>query len=81
MEIKELTQKHVEDFSREIPKDMEELKIPQYRGVIVRAAIKAGWFVDALTVEQVDTMKPKDVRLLFEQVTKVYADAMEVSPS
>ncbi|MBU2249812.1 MAG: hypothetical protein KKD77_23900 [Gammaproteobacteria bacterium] len=79
-EFVELKQKHIEAWSKELPK-AEETPMPVYNGAVVRAALKAGWFKDCkVKPEEVGEMSPAVVRKLAEKIVKEYADLMKVSP-
>jgi hypothetical protein len=84
MEIKiiELKQRHVEAFVKEMPKDAGNIPFALYQGEAVRSACKAGWFIEPVfKPEEVDEMKPADVREIFAAAMKVYSEAMGVPPS
>jgi hypothetical protein len=87
MEIKiaELKQRHVEAFVKEMPTGKEAVDIPivLYMGMVVRAACKAGWFIEPqFKIEEVDEMNPAEVRELGNSAMKIYSEAMGIpSPS
>jgi hypothetical protein len=86
MEIKliDLKQRHLEAFVKEMPTGDDAGKMPVivYMGQVVRAACKAGWYLEpAFKVEDVDEMSPADVRDLSASAMKIYSEAMGVSPS
>jgi hypothetical protein len=79
MEFIELKQRHIEAFSKDIPK-AGDTPIPVYNGAVLRAAIKAGWFVEKMKPEEVDDMPPAKVGELALAVIREYAKVMEISP-
>jgi hypothetical protein len=86
MEIKliDLKQRHLEAFVKEMPtgQDVGQTPVAVYMGLVVRAACKAGWFLEPVfKVEDVDEMNPADVRDLSAAAMKVYSEAMGVPPS
>jgi hypothetical protein len=86
MEVKivDLKQRHIEAFVKEMPvgKDALNLAIPLYQGMTVRAACKAGWFIEPLIKsEDVDDMPPSQVRELFTAVIEAYNAATAILPS
>ena len=86
MEIKliDLKQRHLEAFVKEMPtgQDVGQTPVAVYMGLVVRAACKAGWFIEPVfKAEDVDEMNPADVRDLSAAAMKVYSEAMGVPPS
>jgi hypothetical protein len=80
----DLKQRHLETFVKEMPtgQDVGQTPVAVYMGLVVRAACKAGWYLEpAFKVEDVDEMSPADVRDLSAAAMKVYSEAMGVSPS
>lgn len=79
-EIRELTQKSLEDFMREM-QGKDKLPLSVWRGDAVRFAAKRGILVSpVLTAEDVDNAKPAMVVWLAECITKTIAEAMELDP-
>jgi hypothetical protein len=79
-----LKQRHVEVFVKEMPVGPDAANIPMitYRGIVVRAACKAGWYeTPVFKVEDVDDMNPLDVSALFTTTMTKYSEVMGVSPS
>lgn len=86
MEIKfiDLKQRHLEAFIKEMPigDNVKETPIILYTGIVVRAACKAGWYLEPIfKVEDVDEMLPAQARELFNATMKVYSEAMGIPPS
>ena len=86
MEIKliDLKQRHLEAFVKEMPtgQDVGQTPVAVYMGMVVRAACKAGWYLEPVfKPEDVDEMNPADVRDLSAAAMKVYSEAMGAPPS
>ena len=79
IEVKDLTQKHIEDWSAELP-NVKEVTVSKYRGDIIRAAVTAGWF-EGEPIGSVCDMKPQDVVWLAEQIADLYNELTTLSPS
>jgi hypothetical protein len=75
----DLKQKHVEKFNEGVP-TVDASKPAIFHGAIVRAAANAGWFDPPLKAEEVDDMSPRLVNNLAMQITKLYGEAMAISP-
>jgi hypothetical protein len=76
----ELTQKQVEDFDKARPA-AGDVNPSVFTGTTVRAAIKAGWFVDPpLTLAEIDAMKPGKVNSLSRAVWEKYNELMTFDP-
>lgn len=79
-EFADLTQKQVEQWSAAL-KGAHEKTVPEYRGDVVRAAIRAGWVLaPELKPEDVDAMPPRLVRWLADQCAGLYNDATQLDP-
>jgi hypothetical protein len=86
MEIKfiDLKQRHLEAFVKEMPigQDTNNTPVVVYMGLVVRAACKAGWYLEPVfKAEEVDEMSPEDVRNLSAAAMNKYAAAMGIPPS
>jgi hypothetical protein len=86
MEIKlaELKQRHIEAFTLEAPRGegAKDMPVALYQGNVVRAAVKAGWFIiPALAPEGVGELDHSEVVELFEAAMKRYSEVMGVPPS
>lgn len=79
-EFVELKQRHIEAWSRELPK-ADETPVPVYNGALVRAAIKAGWFLNCKEKpEDVNDWPPVKVRNVAVAIMREYARVMDISP-
>ena len=76
----ELTQEQVENFDAYRPIS-GTANAANGNGAIVRAAIKAGWFVEPkMTEDEVKAMKPGKVNSMAKAVTEEYARVMTFDP-
>jgi hypothetical protein len=76
----ELTQEQVENFDANRPVS-GTVNAANGNGAILRAAIKAGWFVEPeLKEEEVKAMKPGKVNSLAKAVIEEYARVMTFDP-
>jgi hypothetical protein len=80
--IKDLTQKHLEDYEMYFNEATAVTVLGQSRGhgIQVRSAIQAGWFNGA-NLDEVDSMKPQDVRKLSRQVVTRYQEVTADPPN
>lgn len=86
MEIKivDLKQRHIEAFFKEMPVGelMKDMPFVLYWGAYVRAACKAGWYLEPVfQPDDVAEMEPGKVRELFTAATEKFTAAMEIPPS
>ena len=78
--IKDLTQKMLEDFHRDMKEDMN-VPLSVWRGDSVRSAAKHGIMTEPKWgVEEVDNAKPAHIVWLADCVAKVIAEAMNIDP-
>ena len=81
MEVnRDLRQRHIDAYFphlREVP--TESLSAPEFAGVVVRAAVKAG-LITGLTVEETDDLKPGVIVKLAKQVNEAVAEALTIPP-
>lgn len=79
-EIKEFTQKMLEDFHCDMI-GKEKMPLSVWRGDSVRSAVKHGFITEpVMSVEDVDSAKPAKVVWLADCVAKVIAEAMNLDP-
>lgn len=78
--VKDLTQKTLEDFSREMQgKETQSLSV--WRGDSVRAAAKLGLLIEpAWSPEDVDNANPGHIVWLAECVNSVISEALTLDP-
>lgn len=79
VEFIELKQRHIEAWVKELP-EAKDTKVPVYNGAVVRAAAKAGWFVEKMKPEEIDEMSPAKVKDYAFAIMQEYARVMDVSP-
>lgn len=81
MEVKfvELKQKHVEAFEADLP-EAKTCKGSQYNGLVVKAAVKAGWLIEP-KVDDVGEMAPGTVMFLAQEIVQEYARVIALPPS
>lgn len=75
-----LKQRHLEAWEEAFNAE-EVTGASRFAGLVVRAAIKAGWFDDLVSVEAVDDMNPAFVRKLAKQVNDAYVEATTLDPN
>lgn len=84
----ELKQRHVVAFTRAVREmkpgevsNIIHLPLPEYYDVTLKAAVKAGWFGDSLTVQAVDEMRPAETREPALAVWDLYEAVTAVDPN
>lgn len=76
----DLKQRHCSSFS-ELLKPFENSTVPKYRGEVVKAAVKSGWFVSPTwDVDEIENMKANRIRWIAEQLATVFTQMMELDP-
>lgn len=78
----DLRQRHLEKFEEVFWADDGVKRGAQRRaGVLVRAAIAAGWLVDPITEQELGDMAAKDVRDLAAEIDAKYGEAASLDPN
>ena len=79
---KELKQRDLELFEeRYNALEVDQMKgVSRSAGMVVRAALEAGWIVD-LMPDGIGDMTAKDVRQLAQGVNQLYADLVLIDPN
>lgn len=78
---KDLRQRHLEDFEKHFNAPGPQKGRSTIAGLTVRAAIQAGWFADAVTVDAVGDMTGAEVDKLALAVDEVYMEAKRIDPN
>ena len=78
--IAEITQKQLEDFSREV-KGKDNEPMPIWRGDSVRAATKIGMLLEPkMTGQEIDNAKPALILWLANCIGDAIQEAMKIDP-
>lgn len=83
-DITDLRQRHLEAYEEHynnLTNDGKLRGLSRDSGAVVRAAIKAGWFGDALKAEAIDDMTGGEVRKLAKAVNEAYREATTIDPN
>ena len=76
----DLRQRHVEAFSVAI-QPAGDFPATKYRGEVIRAAVKAGWFeATGINPADIPEMHPAAVRVLSERLSEVFVAVNDVDP-
>lgn len=80
---KDIRQRHFEAFEAVFwAEENTARRGPQQRaGVLIRAALEAGWLDMDLTEEAVADMYPKQARVLAEAIDTLYGELANVDPN
>jgi len=78
--VKDLTQKMLEDFHRDMRQDLE-VPLTVWRGDSVRSAVKHGILIEPeLDADGVDNANPGYIVWLADCINKAVAEAMSIDP-
>lgn len=76
-----LLQKHLEEWTKAFREfSHPEAGAVEYRGALVRASIAAGWLEGSDDPNDVDQMKPRDVRALAAEIDALYTAVVSIDP-